>query len=276
MSSLSNQGALEVITARRNQSRCGMEGMSVCRELEKNPETDFLSILLFKGSGAGQNHLPGIDGSSELCLKKPIDSLELITRVRALIEKRGLSDHWENRENREKLLMSLSQIEVENEDPGALIEKIQKRVEARCLEHQRSRLVALAAELERGSIVHRRPRRISELNRLRDQAIEELRSQAGLEGTPETLPGPETDEWIEWACGLKDPENAECLQTLRNGFARLDDFVANLEPMMWVAAGSSTLENSADPERSADGTHQDTSAGNRIGASHAPTGEWRN
>ncbi len=276
MSSLSIQGAVEVITTRHNQSRCGMEGMSVCREMEKNPETEFLPILQLTGWQSGQNHLPGINGSSELCLKKPIDTLELIIRVRALIEKKGLTDHWENRENREKLLMSLSQIEVENEDPGALIEKIQKRVEARRIEHLRSRLVALAAELERGSIVHRRPRRVTELNQLRDQAIMELRSQAGLEGTPETLPGPEADEWIEWAGGLKESENAECLQTLRNGFTRLDDFVANLEPKMWVAAGSATLGRSADPERSADGTHQETSAGNRIGASYAPASEWRN
>ena len=143
--------------------------------------------------------------------------------------------------------MSLSEIEVENEDPDALIEKIQKRVEARRLEQLRSRLVALAAELERGGILHRRALRVTELNQLRDQAIDELRCQARLEGTPQTLPGPEADEWIEWACGLKEPENAECLQTLRNGFAHLDDFVANLESEMWVAAGSSTLGNSAEP-----------------------------
>ena len=122
------------------------------------------------------------------------------------------------------------------EELNALLEKIQKRIEARTLEQLRSRLLALATELERGSIVHRRTLRVNQLNQLRDQAINELRSQARLEaGAPQALPGPEADEWIDWACGLQEPEDAESLQTLRNGFARLDDFVANLEPNMWIA-----------------------------------------
>jgi hypothetical protein len=121
------------------------------------------------------------------------------------------------------------------EELDALLEKIQERIEARNLEQLRGRLLALAGELERGSIVHRRAFRVKELNQLRDQAVNELRSQAGLEGAPQTLPGPEADEWIEWACGLKEPEDAESLQTLRDGFAHLDDFMAKLEPNMWTA-----------------------------------------
>jgi hypothetical protein len=121
------------------------------------------------------------------------------------------------------------------EELDALLEKIQERIEARNLEQLRGRLLALAGELERGSIVHRRAFRIKELNQLRDQAVNELRSQAGLEGAPQTLPGPEADEWIKWACGLKDPEDADSFKALRNGFAHLDDFIARLEPNMWTA-----------------------------------------
>jgi len=115
----------------------------------------------------------------------------------------------------------------------ALLEKIEKRVEARQLEQLRSRLLGLAAELERGAIVHRRAVRVSQLTQLRDQAIIELRSQAG-KAAPQPLPGPESDEWLDWACGLKEPDDAESLQTIRNGFGHLDEFVANLEPDMWV------------------------------------------
>jgi hypothetical protein len=140
------------------------------------------------------------------------------------------------------------------EELDALIEKIQKSLAARTLEQLRSRLLALATELERGNIVHRRAHRLNELNQLRDQAINELRTQAGLEGAPQTLPGPQADQWIQWAWGLKEPQDAEPLQILRNGFAHLDDFVANLEPNMWIAAGSPTLEILPAPERSADQT----------------------
>ena len=121
------------------------------------------------------------------------------------------------------------------EELDALLEEIQKNIEARALEQLRSRLSALATELERGSIVHRRAARVNQLNQLRDQAIEELQSRTGAGGAPQTLPGPEADEWIEWACALKEPEDTEFLQTLRNGFAHLDEFIANLEPGMWTS-----------------------------------------
>jgi hypothetical protein len=114
------------------------------------------------------------------------------------------------------------------EELDALLAEIQK------IWGGRSRLMALATELERGRIVHRRAVRVNHLLQLREQAINELRSQAGTGGAPQTLPGPAAEQWIEWACGLQDPEDAESLQALRNGFAHLDDFVANLEPGMWI------------------------------------------
>jgi len=116
-----------------------------------------------------------------------------------------------------------------------ILEEIQERAQARELEQRRARLLALAAELEGGRITHRRPARLNQMNQLRDQAIKELQSQAGLEGSAQTLPGPGADQWIAWACALKEPEDAELLQTLRNGFAGLDEFIANLEPEMWIA-----------------------------------------
>jgi len=131
---------------------------------------------------------------------------------------------WQNREELDTLIE----------------EEIQKSAKARAFEERRSRLLALATELERGRIVHNRASRVSRMNQLRDQAIKELRSLAEVEGAPEALPGPEADEWIEWACGLKEPEDAETIQSLRNGFAHLDDFVANLEPNMWIAPRSLT------------------------------------
>jgi len=98
----------------------------------------------------------------------------------------------------------------------------------------RSRLLSLATVLEGGRIVHRRALRVAQINELREQAIIELHSLAQPGAELPTLPGPAADQWIEWACGLKEPEDAESLQTLRDGFANLDTFVANLEPDMWV------------------------------------------
>jgi hypothetical protein len=164
----------------------------------------------------------------ELEAAKSVDVAEIVEQLkmaaeaarnlRALVLSEIPDASWDNRE-----------------ELDALLEEIQRRVEARALEQKRSRLLALATELERGSIVHRRAVRVDQLNQLRDQAISELRSQAASDKIPQALPGPDADEWIEWACRLQEPGDSEHLQALRTRFAHLDDFVANLEPNMWTA-----------------------------------------
>lgn len=155
------------------------------------------------------------------------------SRLRASISAELPDASWQNRE---ELL--------------AVIERIQKLEEARRIEQLRSRLLAVATELERGSIVHRRAARVTELNQLREQAIKELLSQGGVEGEPPTLPGPEADQWIEWACGLQEPEDSDSLQALRQRFPQLDDFITNLEPDMWKpeTPPEAASENPADAE----------------------------
>ena len=176
---------------------------------------------------------------------------ESARRVRELVWSELPDASWQNRE-----------------ELDALNEKIQEIFDARTLEQLRSRLLALATELERGSIVHRRAHRLSELNQLRDQAVNELRSQAGLH--PQTLPGPDADQWIDWACGLKEPQDAESLQILRDGFAHLDDFVANLEPSMWIAPGPPTLETLPEPDKSAHKNQPEQSRWRQLGLKTLP------
>lgn len=150
------------------------------------------------------------------------------------------------------------------EELDAVIDKIQKIVAARAIQQQRSRLMALATALERGTIVHRRAQRSTELNQLRDQAVHELRSRAESEEVPPHLPGPHADQWMGWAWGLREPEDAESVQALRNGFARLDDFVASLEPNMWVA-GPPTREILPEQEKSSEKqTERPRTAGKRL------------
>ncbi len=135
-----------------------------------------------------------------------------------------------------------------------LLDEITKRIEARAVEQRRSRLLDLAAEIGRGEIVHRRAARVSQLNEFREEAVSELRT-LGASAAPPTLPGPEADQWVTWACNLKEPDDAASLQALRDGFPWLDEFVANLEPGMWVteatqAASSKTEEVQATPAAS--------------------------
>jgi TonB family protein len=145
---------------------------------------------------------------------------------------------------REAVLSELPDASWQNrEELDALVERIRSISEQRAaVQRRRSRLAALAAALESGSIIHRRAQRSAELTQLRDHAVDELRAQAALESASPALPGPEADRWIEWACGLKEPEDAESLQNIRGGFPHLDDFIANLELSMWMAGSSGATD----------------------------------
>ena len=118
--------------------------------------------------------------------------------------------------------------------PEATVPKTEKARFDNVQKDLRERLRTLAAELQRGSIVHHRAVRVSQLNQLRDEAVKELKGQAEAKGMPAPLPGPAVDEWVEWAYSLREPEDTESVESIRNGFPHLDDFVAHLEPNMWV------------------------------------------
>lgn len=118
--------------------------------------------------------------------------------------------------------------------PEAAVSRPEKAQVDDVQKDMRQRLLSLAAELERGSIVHHRAVRVSQLNQLRDEAVNELRARSKGAGKPSPLPGPVVSQWVEWACSLKEPDDAEAIETIRTGFPSVDDFVAHLEPNMWV------------------------------------------
>lgn len=171
--------------------------------------------------------LSALHGSlTKIKAAKSVEVAEVIEQLKTAAES--------SRNLRALVLAELPEASWQNrEELDAIVEEISRRIEARNIEQKRARLLTMASQLERGSIVHRRVVRQTQLQQLRDQANKELRTQAALPQPP-TLPGPEADEWIEWACRLKEPEDAESLQNLREGFPRLDEFIANLEPDMWT------------------------------------------
>jgi len=141
--------------------------------------------------------------------------------------------------------------------PAPTPESVEAAVAADDIEQRRARLLALATELERGDVVHHRAIRVTQVNQLRDQAIQELRFQALVAREPATLPGPDAEKWVSWACSLQEPDDAEALQNIRESFAHVDEFVASLEPDMWVPAGppqsavmAGSAKRSPEPEKS--------------------------
>jgi hypothetical protein len=177
--------------------------------------------------------LTALHGSlGKLKAAKSIDIAEVIDQLkqaaecsrnlRALVLAEMPDATWQNREELDSLVL-----------------EIEKRVEARQREEMRARLNSLADELQRGTIVHRRSVRVTQMNQLKEAAVKELRAHAA-QAKPVGLPGPEHDEWLDWGCNLKEPEDAEALRSLRNDFPHLDEFIANLEPEMWTKTVEAT------------------------------------
>jgi len=177
--------------------------------------------------------LTALHGSlGKLKAAKSIDIAEVIDQLkqaaecsrnlRALVLAEMPDATWQNREELDSLVL-----------------EIEKRVEARQREEMRARLNSLADELQRGTIVHRRSVRVTQMIQLKEAAVKELRAHAA-QAKPVILPGPEHDEWLDWGCNLKEPEDAEALRSLRNDFPHLDEFIANLEPEMWTKTVEAT------------------------------------
>ncbi len=144
--------------------------------------------------------------------------------------------------------------------PEATVPKTEKARFDNVQKDLRERLRSLAAELKYGSIVHHRAVRVNQLNQLRDEAVRELKGQADAKGMPAPLPGPSVDQWIEWAYSLREPEDTEAVESIRNGFPKLDDFVAHLEPNMWVPGAPDAIAAAESMEEAAPSKSSNASA----------------
>jgi putative two-component system response regulator len=88
-------------------------GMTVCRELKNNSQARPVPIVLLTGWESDQGIATGIESGADAYLKKTINNVELVTRVRSLLDKKRFTD---NLEDMEKVLLTLSEV-VEAKNP---------------------------------------------------------------------------------------------------------------------------------------------------------------
>jgi hypothetical protein len=171
------------------------------------------------------------DNLGDLKAAKPVDTAALIQNFESAAESARNLRSLVSSELPEASWQTRDELEV-------LLETIERNRE---INARRSRLLDLAAGLQRGSVLHRRAARVEQVNELRDKAVRELQGLAARDEVPPSLPGPEPDNWVAWASNLKEPEDSDSLKTLRSSFAQLDAFVAHLEPEMWRVEAPTTF-----------------------------------
>ena len=69
-----------------------MSGFEVCRRLKSNPETQTIPIIMVTALNEFGDIERGIDSGTDDFVSKPVNRLELLTRVRTMLKLKHLSD----------------------------------------------------------------------------------------------------------------------------------------------------------------------------------------
>jgi diguanylate cyclase (GGDEF)-like protein len=91
----------------------GLTGFDACRRIKQDPQTQELPVVLVTTSGARDDKLRGMEAGADEFITKPIDKIELVIRVRALVRRRRDSDVLDDAE---KVMFAMAQA-VEDRDP---------------------------------------------------------------------------------------------------------------------------------------------------------------
>ena len=65
----------------------GINGLEMCRLMRKNPETEFLPIIMLTAKGAEVDRVVGLEMGADDYITKPFHVRELIARVRAVLRR---------------------------------------------------------------------------------------------------------------------------------------------------------------------------------------------
>ena len=90
-----------------------LTGFQVCEEIKSNPETHLIPVILITALSDRQNRLEGIKAGADDFLTRPVDSTELLARVRSLLKLKSRTDELERAES---VLFSLAR-SIESKDP---------------------------------------------------------------------------------------------------------------------------------------------------------------
>ncbi len=74
-----------------------LDGLTVCRKLKSNPDTQFIPVVIVTALDAEDEELNAIEAGADDFITKPFNSVILLTRVRSLLRLKQLHDNLESR-----------------------------------------------------------------------------------------------------------------------------------------------------------------------------------
>jgi putative two-component system response regulator len=77
----------------------GLDGFEVCRRLKADPRTQFVPVIIVTALRGLKDKIAGAEEGADDFLTKPFDHVELLARVRNLLQIRHLTDQLEHTES---------------------------------------------------------------------------------------------------------------------------------------------------------------------------------
>jgi two-component system, OmpR family, alkaline phosphatase synthesis response regulator PhoP len=90
-----------------------MSGFEVCRRLKEDPGTNHIPVIMVTALNEFGDIERGIDSGTDDFVSKPINKLELLTRIRTMLKLKHLTDHLH------RTMAYLSEIERQSQPTGA-------------------------------------------------------------------------------------------------------------------------------------------------------------
>ncbi len=91
----------------------GLDGFEVCEWIKRNPETEFLPVVLVTAFGERRDRVRSTQVGADDYLTLPVNRLELVARVRSLLR---LRTYYRDLEDHQAVLLSLASV-IEAKDP---------------------------------------------------------------------------------------------------------------------------------------------------------------
>ena len=90
-----------------------VDGFEVCRQLKSSPDSRLTPVVLITSLSETEDRIRGLEAGADDFLSKPVDSSELLARVRSLLSLKGYTDELERAET---VLFALAR-SIEARDP---------------------------------------------------------------------------------------------------------------------------------------------------------------
>ncbi len=154
----------------------GKDGLSVCRAVKDNPQTQFIPVIIVTALDSQDEELNAIESGADDFITKPFNSVILLTRVRSLLRLKRLHDELESKND---LLRQAFTRYVDHEVAEIIITDPDRYLKLGGETRQITVLFADLRDFTRFSAVHPAPEVVDILNLVFNELVEIVFNQKG-------------------------------------------------------------------------------------------------